>query len=323
MTEPEQDLELMSEEEAEAFGKPPEEEVVEELEEQSEKEAEPEKVEPEPELKPEEKLEEKPEGVLARDGKNVIPFSVLEEERTKRQALESEIAELKKVKPPAEPVVEPKPKPDFKIDSKALASKLYESAEGAEEVLSTLVKKIEEAYDAGKAAASEAATTVTTEVEFQKEIEKIKAENPWIDPGIDGEPSHMETYLFNLALEKMEKANIKPNDVKGMVKAAREAVAEGKIKFKVDQPPGLTEAAIVEREKKAREAAIREVLVKFNIKEPDAVTLAGLRNASSSSVTKLDDIDKLSGLDYEEAFSQLTPEERDIVLRRDIAPAKL
>lgn len=322
MPETEQDLELMSEEEAEAFNKPPEEEVAE----QPEKvEAEPEKVEPEPEVKPEEKLEEeqKPEGILAKDGKNVIPFSVLEEERTKRQALESEIAELKKVKqPPPEPVAEPKPKPDFKIDSKALASKLYESAEGAEEVLATLAKKIEEAYDAGRVAATEAATTATTEVEFQKEIEKIKAENPWIPDSKGGEPSLIETTLFNLALKKMEAAGIKQTDVKGMVRVAREAVAEGKILFKVDQP-SVTEAAIVEREKKARDAAIKEVLAKFNIKEPDAVTLANLRSASSSSVTRLDDIDKLSGLDYEEAFSQLTPEERETVLRRDIAPAKL
>ncbi len=76
-----------------------------------------EKVEPPPEPQPEPKPSEEPrppaiDGVLAKDGKNVIPYSVLEEERTKRQAAEAEVAELRKK--PAEP------KPEAKLAAKPL-----------------------------------------------------------------------------------------------------------------------------------------------------------------------------------------------------------
>jgi hypothetical protein len=74
-------------------------------------------VEVAPEVKPPEPPPVAIDGVLTKDGKNVIPFSVLEQERTKRQesekqakeaadrlvATEAELAELKKPKKEAPP----------------------------------------------------------------------------------------------------------------------------------------------------------------------------------------------------------------------------
>jgi len=334
------DLELMSDEEAKAYKEVPpigdepettsEEEKVEKVEEPSPspKIEEPPK-EPAAKEVVEPTKEEKPptiDGIIAKDGKNFIPFSVLEEERAAKKAaiedkqrLEAEIVELRKPKP--EPVREPvkeelkKPEPP-PVDFKVLGKKLYESEDGAAEVLQQI-------FEAGKKAGEQSAVTVaettakaaTVEHDFKREVERIKTANPWIQ----GDPDVEET-ISRRALRLMDERKLGEHDIVGMVRAAEDAVTWAKGKFRVDEPKVDIQAEItkaVETAVKAeRDKVTKEILAKFNIKESDAVTLSDVRNLSPDVTSKFDELDKLYGIDYEEALGQLTPEERDAYLSR-------
>jgi hypothetical protein len=71
----------------------------------------------------------------------------------------------------------------------------------------------------------------------------------------------------------------------------------------------------VER-KKMREEVTKEVMTKFNIKPSKVTTLSGVRNVNPEVLNKFDQLDQLNGLEYEEAFASLTPQEREAYLRR-------
>ena len=335
MEEHQLDLDLLSEEEANALkqvppiGDEPETTPDEEKVEIVEPSPPEKKIEELPKEPPLVKVEEPPpvvkeekpptiDGIIAKDGKNFIPFSVLEEERTKRQdaetrrqQLEAEVAELKKPKP-AEPVKEPEPVKKVEvpppIDFKAMGKKLYDSEDGAAEVLQQI---FEAGKKAGEQSGATAAKSTSMELDFKKEVERIKGANPWIagDPIVEG-------VLFNRALQIMDERKIPQDDLGGMVKAAEDAVAEGRKKFRVDDPKIDLQVEIDKAVKAAVEKNTKEVLAKFNIKEPDAVTLANVRNLNPEITSKFDEIDTKVGIDFEEAYGLLTPEERDAYLRR-------
>ena len=270
-----------------------------------------------PEVKPPEPPPVAIDGVLTKDGKNVIPFNVLEQERTKRQesekqaketadrlaAAEAELTELKKPKKEAPPPPPAKEEVKPTVDFKELGKKLYESEEGAAEVLE---KVFNMGAEAGRAGGAEAAVSTTIEKSFQDEVAKIKGDNPWITPGF------VESSLFNRGLELMEERGINPNDLKGMLQAARDAVTEGKQLFKVDTPSKENlQSEIDKAVKSAVDKNTKDILAKFNIKEPEITTLADVRNLSPDITSKFDELDKLVGIDYEEAYSLLTPKEKE------------
>jgi len=274
-----------------------------------------------PPVEPPPKVEPPPtiDGIIAKDGKNYIPFNVLEEERAakklaveEKQRLESEIAELKKAK--VEPVKELAPikEPDKKIDAppidfKVIAKKAYESEDGMAEALQQM-------FEAGKVEASKAGATAgrttTIETEFAREAARIKSANSWITPGL------REDAVYNRALSIMQERKLASDDLAGMVKAAEDAVSEMKKEFRVDEPKIDLEAERKKMEAEITAKVTKDILAKFNIKESDAVTLADVRNASPNLLNKFDEIDKLIGIDYEEAIGQLSSEERQAFLRR-------
>ncbi len=330
------DLELLSEDEQAAFKEvppisdepePTSEEIKVEKEpsppkiEEPPKEPAPVKVEPpkepvkEPVKEPEPTKAPSIDGIIAKDGKNFIPFSVLEEERTKRQQLEAEVAELRKPKPPEpvkEPVREPVREPEKveppPIDFKALGKKLYESEDGAAEVLQQMFQA---GMKAGEESGAKAGKSISVETEFQREVNKIRDANPWAV----GDPD-TEAALYNHALGLMEKRNVASDDLRGMVKAAEDAVAWGKAKFRIDEPKVDLQAEIDKAVKTEREKVTKEILAKFNIKEPEVTTLANVRNVNPDVTSKFDELSKLTGIDYEEAYGQLTPEEKEAFEKR-------
>jgi hypothetical protein len=82
--------------------------------------------------------------------------------------------------------------------------------------------------------------------------------------------------------------------------------------FKVDAPSKESLQAEIDKAVKiALEKQQKDILAKFNIKEPEAVTLADVRNLSPDITSKFDELDNLSGIDYEEAYSLLTPKEKE------------
>jgi hypothetical protein len=335
----EQDLDILSEDEAGALnfvppideedvvepGPTPEKQVEQPPTEPPKEEPTEKKVEPPPEPPPQPKPDERPpaiDGILAKDGKNVIPFSVLEDERSKRQALETEIAELRKkppepppkveVRPPEEPA---KPKIDLKALAKDFATNTYKSEEdaviAAENLITNLVEMVTEQI---KGTATEVVKTTTLEAEFTREVERIKTANPWITEGKVGEkPTPIENALFARALEIMDDRKVTQTDVRGMVKAAEDAVAEGKTKFKVDQPDLKTE--VEKARKEGFESGTKALMAKLNIKE-EPQTLADVRNVNPNLNSKFEEMDNLIGVDLEEAYAALTPEEREGYLRR-------
>ena len=331
----EQDLEQLTEEEEAAFKATPpmddEEEPetapgektaeTEPLPEEKEEVSKPEtKVEPEPEKK-----EEKPptiDGIIARDGKNYIPYNVLEEERTakkvaleEKQRLEAENAELKKkVAEPApkkkEPEPTPKEEPAFDLDAfaKEVAKKTYASEDDAVEAIKNLIVTISE--KASKVGA-EAAVNATAQAEFKKEASRIKTANPWIKPGV------MEAAIAFRAKELIAEREIANDDFAGTVQAAEDAVAEAKIQFRVDEPKIDRQAEINKAVKVAVEKNTNEILAKFNLKQESGVkTLGNIKNLNPDVVSKFDELDKLNGIDFEEAFAQLSPEEKEKFLER-------
>lgn len=308
------DTELMSEEEAEGLKFVP---PLDEPEPTSEpkveiKEPSPpgEPIEPAPKVEPEPILEPvKPpsiDGIIAKDGKNFIPFTVLEEERTKRQAVEAELAELKK---PKEPAREPTPiraEPKVELpDFKALGKKLYESEDGAAEVLQSVWDLAQKAATAtATATASSVATTTAVGAEFEKRVLVMKKENPWIQGSV-------ENFLVMKAADLMAERKLAPNDLEGMLQAATDAVNEGKKIFRVNEPKVDVEKA----RKEGYDAGVKALMAKLNIKE-EPVTLANLRNVNPDVLSRFDEMEKLSGIDFEEAYGQLTPEEKDAFLQR-------
>jgi hypothetical protein len=329
------DQELLSDEEVEGFKATPpiESDEPEPTPEEPKVEKEPSPPEPEkkveaepaPKVEPEpapvvEKPPEKPttiDGIIAKDGKNYIPFSVLEEERAAkkqaiedRQRLEAEVAELKK---PKEPVKEPVREPERKveapppIDFKAIAHTAYESEEG-------MATALQQMFEAGKQVAIEAGTTAgkatTIETEFTREAMKLKGDNPWITPGF------VEDSIYNGALRIMAERKVSTDDLPGMVQAAKDAVAEGKKMFRVDEPKIDLKSEVEKAAKIAYEKAVKDVMAKFNIKETEPQTLSDVRNVNPDVLNKFDELDKLTGIDFEEAYGQLKPEEREAFLRR-------
>ncbi len=262
------------------------------------------KTETQPKVKPEEFIPPQIEGILTKDGKNVIPFSVLEQERTKRQQVEAELTELRKPKVEVQPkVIQPEPKTEEGIDFNALAEKLYGSQDGAAEVLKMV-------FEAGTKIASEAGSTAaersTLTARFQDKVEVIKAQNPWLKDAAEE--------LVTLMASKRIQADpaFNPNDLNSLVRVTEEAMKEVKSLLKVDVPQ-IDEAKI---RKDEREKATKEIMQTFNITVPKVVTLAGARNANPDIQNKFDTLDELNGIEFEEAFGQLTPQERAAFLVR-------
>ena len=187
------------------------------------------------------------------------------------------------------------------IDFKAMAKRAYESEDGMAEALQQMY---EVGKKAGEEAGGSAAKSTTIETEFKREVGLIKKDNSWIQKG------PMEGFLFNLAVSKMEERKIEPDDLDGMVQCAKDAVAEGKTLFRVDEPKVDLKTEIEKATKAAYEKAVKDVMAKFNIKE-EPVTLADVRNVNPDVLNKFDELEKLTGLDYEEAYAQLTPTERE------------
>jgi len=279
----------------------------------------------EPVREPEPKEEKPPtiDGIIAKDGKNYIPFTVLEEERAAKktaledkQRLEAKVAELEKKAAEPPPKVEPPPAaepPKQKVDLKALAkdfaTNTYKSEEDAVLAAENLIKNIVDVVrEEVKGTTEKAVRSSTEETEFKREAARIKSANPWITAGF------VEEAIVNRALVLMSERKV--DDLTGMVKASEDAVAEAKIQFRVNEPKIDLKAEREKMAKEIRDQVTKEILAKFNIKEPGPVTLSDVRNVSPDVLSKFDEIDKLSGIDYEEAVGQLKPEEREAYLKR-------
>lgn len=276
----------------------PEAEPKEKVEAQPPKE---EKVEAEP-VEP--KPEPRPEGILTKDGKNVIPFTVLEKERAERQRLAEELAELKKpkVEPKAEPRVEKQPEAKPEIDFKAIADKAYESVEGMAEALQTM-------YEAGKKAAETVAPSavqkIVTAEKYSEKVEKIKTDNPWIKGPV-------EDFIVDLASRKMRSdPTFNGNDLNSLVRITEEAVNEVKGMLSPQAP--VDEKKIRQDE---REKVTAELMKKFNITKPKVNTLGSIRNADPNIEDKFESIQAKTGIEYEEAMRELTPRERELFAER-------
>jgi len=316
----EQDLNLLTEDEAGALEAPPNEdepettseEIKVETEEPSPPVEEPPKETPPPEGTP--KAEAKPEdtqvhidGVLTKDGKNVIPFSVLEQERAKRQELEAKLAEATKPKepPPAE-VPPPPPKAatpadiakELGIDFKVLSEKAYESQEGMAEVLATVLQAgIQIAQKEGQGAGTKGAASIL----YEKEVAQIKKDNPWLK-------DEAEEVCFTIAQKEIRNnPNFNPENVGDWLDATKNAIAKTKALLKIDQKPFDAEA----ERKRLTEEVTTQLMQKFNIKPSKVTTLAGIRNVSPDLTTKIEHVASLNGLDFEEAYGKLTSSERD------------
>lgn len=285
-----------------------------------------EKVEPKPgeEPAPAKKPEPKPavepltpsiDGILTKDGKNVIPFNVLEQERAKRQQLEAELAEFKKpkaeVKATAEPQPEVKPQQAFDvkailqgmgIDVKNLAAKAYESQDNMAEVLEIMLATgIQIAHQTAQAEGKQGAN----EIIYETKINQLRAaNNTWLTP-------ELEKIATVFAQDEMM-AN-PPKSVDDFVAAAEKSLTKVKELFKVGQPAFDPEA----ERKKIREEETKNIMAKFNIKPAKVTTLSGVRNVNPESQNKFDALDQLGGIDFEDGLGKLTPEERDAYLRRD------
>lgn len=238
-----------------------------------------------------------PEVVLAKDGKNVIPFSVLEKERAEVKSLKAEIEALK-----AKQITELSPKavqePQTPLDAESLAKKLYESEEGAAEVINMIRN---EAYNTGVSAGRTSAFNLA----FETKVEQIKNENPWLTPDL-------EEIALVLAKRKMTEPGFNPNDLNSLVKMANESVSDLKKLIKMDALV-VDEAKIREDERKK---TTEELMAKLNITPPKTTTLTGVRNVGTETGNKLDHVDSLSGIDYEDALLQLTPAEKEALLLR-------
>lgn len=279
---------------------PPEEEKVE-----KEETAAPETGETKVETTPEAKVEVTPQidGIIAKDGKNFIPFAVLEQERAKRQALEAELVEARK------PRVEPQPQAQTKtqeypagIDFKAMAKQLYSSEEDAAVVLQNI-------FDAGIQAAQTAGSNVSDARTFEHlwgiETNTIRAENPWLTPLYEG----VVQLVVN---DSLAKNPIVPGDLRGLAQRTREVVSGVKKELRIGEKPFDVEG----ERKKIRTEVTNELMQKFNISKPKVTTLAGVRNVNPDVSSKFERIDQLSGIDLEEAIGLLTSSERDAYLRR-------
>ncbi len=259
------------------------------------------------------------DGILAKDGKHYMPFSVLEQERAKRQALEVENQELRKpkVEVPKTPLPAPeKPQIDMGaiakqmgIDFKDLAAKAYESPEGMTEAL-------EKMFTAGIQVASQVATTTSNQsaldAMYRSRVETIETQNPWLKtevaPGLKGED--LAATIMNNRVRS--DPNFPVNNLEAWVKVAEESVKEAKAALKMDAQPFDREA----ERKRITEEVTQQLMQKFNITKPKVTTLAGARNVNPETFSKFDQLSQLSGFEFEEGFSQLTPEEQEVYLRK-------
>jgi hypothetical protein len=253
------------------------------------------------------------EGILTKDGKNVIPYGVLEEERAKRQRLEAEIAELKK--PKAEPGPTAAPKPEAKpqsvvevdsilqsmgVDVNNLAAKAYESQDNMAEVLKTMLAT---GIQIARQTAQDQGAQGASQIIYESKINQLKVSNPWLTP-------ELEKVATVFAEEEM-RVN-PPKSIDDFVEAATKGIAKAKDLTRAGQPAFDPEA----ERKKIRDEVTKEVMAKFNIKPAKVTTLSGVRNVNPDVTSKFDELDKLSGIDFEDAFGQLTPAEKDAFLRR-------
>lgn len=275
--------------------------------------------EPEPDKKPDgEPLPPPIDGILTKDGKNVIPFNVLEQERAKRQQLEAELAEFKKPKEPtvtAQPKTEATPQPqaeqgdinsilkDLGIDAKTLAAKAYESQDGMAELVDSLKTAIATGIQIARKTAHEEGEQSATGVLYEAKINQLKAANSWMTPDL-------EKIATVFAHDEMVKNP--PKSIDDYVDAAEKGIAKVKELTSVGRPAFDPK---VERDK-IREEVTKEVMAKFNIKPSKVTTLSGVRNVNPEVLNKFDQLDQLNGLEYEEAFASLTSQEREAYLRR-------
>ena len=326
MAEPEQDLGLLTEDEAAAFSNPVVENDEPETTSEDEKVDTGEPSPPEPEKQPEAEPQPAPDpskvtprvepeptptpqidGIITRDGKNFIPFGVLEQERSKRQQLEVELAEARKPKP-AEPVPATERKPEATpqpidlddlftkqgVNVEALAAKAYESQEGMAEVLKAVLTV---GVNVGRQTARQTGEESARGVLFNEKITHLKAANAWLTP-------ELEAISFMFA--EQEAAKNPPKDVDALLKITEGALTKVKAMIKADQPAFDPEA----ERRKIRDEVTNEVMQKFNIKPAKIQTLGGVRNMNPEILSKFQQLDTLSGLDYEDAYAELTPQEK-------------
>jgi len=324
--EKENDFGVLTEDEEEALKNPPVES--DELETTSEepkvetKEPSPPEPGKEEEPKPAGEPEPKPvveplpppiDGILTKDGKNVIPFNVLEQERAKRQQLEAELAELKKPKVAvAEPKLEATPQPkagpgdvdsilkDLGIDVTTLAAKAYESQDNMAEVLKTMLAT---GIQIARKTAHEEGEQSATGVLYEAKINQLKAANPWMTPVL-------ERVAREFAIDELA---VKPaKSIDDFIAAAEVGIAKVKELTSAGRPAFDPEA----ERKKIREEETKNIMAKFNIKPSKVTTLSGVRNVNPEVLNKFVELDQLNGLEYEDAFASLTQQEREAYLRR-------
>jgi hypothetical protein len=81
----------------------------------------------------------------------------------------------------------------------------------------------------------------------------------------------------------------------------------------VDQPD--LKAEIEKARKSGFEAGTKALMAKLNIKE-EPQTLADVRNVNPNLNSKFDEMEKLIGVDLEEAYAALSPAEKEAWLRK-------
>jgi len=178
---------------------------------------------------------------------------------------------------------------------------------------------IAQATAEAKTAGSESATVATNAMEFKRETDSLRAQNPWIDAdktGITGQA------VYGYALRLMSERGIVDGNgnfvgsIADAVKCSREAVDAAKKIYRIDEPKIDLDAEREKARKEGYDAGIKAISKKLNL-TAEPVTLGDARNAGPTDLyNKFDEIEKLNGIDYEEAVAALTPSEREAFIQR-------
>ncbi len=264
---------------------------------------EPAKVE-EAQVEPKPEPEVKPEGILTKDGKHVIPFDVLEKERSEKRELQERLEKLEAASRGAA-------KPTKGIDFKAMAARLYENPEGAAEVLQAMFHAgVSSAQTVSQTTAQSAALKQVNDYFFQEKVNAIKDANPWLT-------GRIENVALSVALDMArEIPNFDPNNLGQVNRLVDDAVVETRKLVKVDVQPFDAEAERKKIREEEQAKATKEVMAKFNLSEPGHRTLAGVRNLAPEVTNEFDELDKLSGVRLERALEKLSPEKYDAYMNR-------
>lgn len=253
------------------------------------------------------------DGILTKDGKHFMPFGVLERERAEKAILKAELEELKRAKPAELSPVPPPPKEEKielpkTVDFVAMAKKAYESEEGMAEVLQTLKSMVDEARSSATTAGVTAATIANIGVRYDGEMEVLKQANPWMT-------GDAELFAAQKRNEKLAKERIDPSDpsrYNDLIRITKGAIEETKQLLKVGASTFDPEKERAKIRKEEEEKAVKKIMQKFNITEAKIpATLSDVRNLSPEVLTRLDALESLDGVDFEIAYSKLSPTERE------------